>query len=377
MLLERSPSDGLPRIQGHQVDGNLEEDGFRRNSVQIRVRLRGPVVVEGNMGWFEQSPISKGAIGERQSDKRACLVLRLAQLSVSGVGVELPPVLRGGIVEQPAQRVVFRHAALDVLGEIRCLMTGLGAPLEVYQLLLPSADPPVSDITIPVRVVDRGSDIEFVTHGRQEPRAFRFSIFVFVDVMVQVTRGNSQVGLRLQVLVEVNDHACSARVGALGCFVELRVRHIDAARTPCVPVFSGVWAWPGRRVRRGCRFQLRRDRGGALAHAALGRIAALGPPLKVAEVRAVERVGDVEWRLPPVQGGRDGQTDQDHAAACRQQRSARDEGLARGGGHGCFRRGGGALGHQMEHGTWKAIAQAFAGNSLERYGRGGSLLPHG
>jgi hypothetical protein len=195
--------------------------------------------------------------------------------------------------------------------------------------------------------------------------------------MVQVTRGNSQVGLRLQVLVQVNDHACPARVGALGCSVEFRVGHIDATPTPRVPVFFGVWTWPGRSVRLGCWFQLERGRRGALEFPALGRIAALGPPLKVAEVRAVERVGDVEWRLPPVQGGLDGQTDQDHAASCRQQRAARHEGLARGGTRCCFRRGGGALGHQAEHGTWKAIAQALAGNSLERCGWGGSLRPHG
>jgi hypothetical protein len=33
------------------------------------------------MGWLEQSPVSEGAIGERQSDKRACLVFLPAQLS--------------------------------------------------------------------------------------------------------------------------------------------------------------------------------------------------------------------------------------------------------------------------------------------------------
>jgi hypothetical protein len=148
------------------------------------------------MGWFKQSTVSEGAIGESQSDKRACLVFLLAQFSASGVGVELPPVLRGGVVEQPAQWIVFRHSALDVLGAIRRLVVGLSAPMEVYQLLLSPADPPVSDVAIPVRMVDRGSYIELVTHGRQEPRAFRFIIFVFVDVMVQITRGNSQASAR-------------------------------------------------------------------------------------------------------------------------------------------------------------------------------------
>lgn len=75
-------------------------------------------------------------------------------------------MLRGSIVEQPSQRIVFRHAALDVLGTIRCMTVGLSAPIEVDQLLLSSANPPVGDIAIPVRVVDCGSDVELVTHGR-------------------------------------------------------------------------------------------------------------------------------------------------------------------------------------------------------------------
>ncbi len=127
------------------------------------------------MGCFKQSTVSEGTIGERQSEKRACLVSLSAQCSVSGVGVELPPVLRGGVVEHPAQRIVFRHTALDVLGTIRCLSVGLSASMKVYQLLLSPADPPVSDVAIPVRIVDRGSDIELVTHGWQEPRDFRMS----------------------------------------------------------------------------------------------------------------------------------------------------------------------------------------------------------
>jgi hypothetical protein len=157
------------------------------------------MIVEGNVGWFKKSTVSERAIGERQSEKRACLVLLLAQFSVSGVGVELPPVLRGGVVEQSAQRIASRHAALDVLSAIRCLIVGLSAPMEIYQLLLSPADPPVSDVAIPVRIVECGSDIELVTHSRQESGAFRFIVFVFVDVMVQITRGNGQVGLPFQV----------------------------------------------------------------------------------------------------------------------------------------------------------------------------------
>lgn len=118
------------------------------------------------MGRLEQPAVPEGTIGERQSEERACLVFLFAQRSISGVGVELPPVLRCSIVEQLSQRIVFRHAALDVLGTIRCLTVGLSTPMEVDQLLLSPADPPVSDIAIPVRVVDRGSDIELVTHGR-------------------------------------------------------------------------------------------------------------------------------------------------------------------------------------------------------------------
>src|SRR5690242_8793826 len=105
-------------------------------------------------------------------------MLLLAHLSISGVGVELTPLLHGGVVEQPAQWIVFRHAALEVLGPIRFLSIGLGAPKGVHQLLLSSTDPPISNITISIRVVDGSPHIELVKQGLLKRRTFRFIVFV-------------------------------------------------------------------------------------------------------------------------------------------------------------------------------------------------------
>lgn len=92
--------------------------------------------------------------------------------------------------------MVLGHGAHDVLSSIRLPAfpsVGLGASVEVDQLLLSSTDAEVGNVAIPVLVVDRCSDVELVNLGALERRVLRF--IVFVDVVVRVPRLNSLFSL--------------------------------------------------------------------------------------------------------------------------------------------------------------------------------------
>ncbi|OJT23238.1 hypothetical protein BO221_20445 [Archangium sp. Cb G35] len=97
-------------------------------------------------------------------------------------------------MEQPAQWIVLRHAALDVLGTIRFSSIGLGTSKGVHQLLLSSTDPPIGNITVSIRVFDRCPDIELVKQCFLERGTDWF--IVLVNVMVQISRVDSCHGLR-------------------------------------------------------------------------------------------------------------------------------------------------------------------------------------
>jgi hypothetical protein len=67
--------------------------------------------------------------------------------------MELAPLLRRGVVKQPAQWIVFCNAAMDILGSIWLLGVRLGAPKGIDQLLFSSTDSPVGNVAIPVLII--------------------------------------------------------------------------------------------------------------------------------------------------------------------------------------------------------------------------------
>ncbi|MCY1082787.1 hypothetical protein [Archangium lansingense] len=94
----------------------------------------------------------------------------------------------------------------------------------INQLLLPSANPPICGVVISSAIVNGGPDIELINPREIEHSPIGF--IVLVDVMAHVSKNDRQSRLFVEGLGEIDNHAGSPQVVAVGGLVELPAGHI-------------------------------------------------------------------------------------------------------------------------------------------------------
>jgi len=110
--------------------------------------------------------------------------------------VKLAPQLRRGGVEPSALWIFFRHTAHGILGAIRLSRVRAGSSKGIHQLLLSSANPPISDVVISAAIVNGRTDIESISLRQAEHGATRF--IILVQMVVSVSKENRQCGLKFE-----------------------------------------------------------------------------------------------------------------------------------------------------------------------------------